>query len=148
VDTVREMAMTHGKTGTVEHGIWKGMRQRVLDVRDKAYPRYGGRGIRIAPRWDSFENFLTDMGLRPSADYSLERVDNNGDYSPQNCKWILKSRQARNRRDTRMLEIDGESKSLADWADTFGLPSIRVRRRIDRGWNPLRALTTPLKKAA
>lgn len=89
---------THGQTGTAEHRAWVSMRQRCSDPRCAAYANYGGRGIRICIRWASFENFIADMGPRPSAQHSLDRVDVNGDYGPDNCRWATQAEQGRNRR--------------------------------------------------
>lgn len=89
---------THGLSGTSEHNIWFGMKDRCNNPRSKAFKDYGGRGIKISDEWDSFEKFLMDMGARPGKNFSVERIDNDKGYSKSNCKWATQSEQAFNRR--------------------------------------------------
>lgn len=137
----------HGMSKTPMHNTWSSMIQRCSDKKSPSYPRYGGRGIEVCDRWrKSFKLFLADMGDRPNKAYSLERKDNNGNYSPGNCIWGTAKQQSRNRRSNRYLTYKGETKLLVEWAEALGMNINRISTRLHRGWSVERALSTPLKK--
>jgi hypothetical protein len=138
----------HGETikGTSEYTSWKSMLQRCSDPNSTNYPRYGGRGITVCDRWKhSFENFLADMGRKPSSKHSIEREENEGNYEPANCRWATSKEQSRNRRSNRMLTLNGRVQCLADWADETGLSYKTIQSRLLRGWSEEKTLTTPVK---
>lgn len=128
-----------------EYAVWSMARKRCRLPSDRAFHRYGGRGIRMCDRWaDSFADFIADMGQRPSPKHSLDRIDNDGNYEPGNCRWVTRTVQARNTRTNRLVEAFGEKLCIAAWAEKTG---IRQHILIDRlgklGWTPERALSTP-----
>jgi hypothetical protein len=101
VDLVAAKNTTHGKYGTPENRAWNSMKRRCYNSHSKDYENYGGRGITVCERWiNSFENFLSDMGLRPSSQHSIDRKNVNGNYEPSNCKWATPIEQRHNRRDS------------------------------------------------
>lgn len=126
---------THGATGTPEFRAWDAMRRRCADLTNADY---GGRGIQVCARWQgSFENFIADMGKRPTADHSLDRYPNNdGNYEPGNCRWATRADQGNNRRSSRTLTINGETKTYAEWERHVGLPPGRICLRLKMGWKP------------
>lgn len=115
------------------------MRHRCNNPNDPSYHRYGGRGIRVCERWDSFKNFHEDMGDCPDG-MSLDRIDNDGDYSPENCRWATNKQQARNMSTNRMIAIDGQTKCLAEWCEQFKLDYSDVCFSLMRGSSVNQAL--------
>jgi hypothetical protein len=138
---------THGLARTPEHRIWCGMKSRCSLPNRLSWKDYGGRGIKVCKRWQRFENFLSDMGPRPSPKHSIERDDVNGDYEPGNCRWATKLEQANNTRANRYVEFRGEMMSLSDAARAAGFKPIQVFWRLHEGWSVDRALHTPLRGA-
>jgi hypothetical protein len=92
---------THGMRNTPEYDVWAGMRQRCTNPNHVGYANYGGRGITVCKRWDIFENFIADMGQRPNSNYTIDRIDNNGNYEPGNCQWLKSGDQQKNKRNSR-----------------------------------------------
>jgi len=146
----RDRVTTHGLSRmadgkkTPEFEVWRGIRRRCCDPSQIGFARYGGRGIKICDRWQNdYAAFLNDMGKRPSAKHSIERIDNDGDYSPENCRWATSTEQAQNRRSTRLFEFSGQAKCISQWAREFGLNKTTLRRRLDRGVPMPQALSQP-----
>ena len=143
----RGLRLTHGMSGTPEHRIWKHMMGRCYTPTDHKYPIYGGRGITIDVRWHRFENFLADMGPRPSPIHSIERVDNHGPYSPQNCIWADIKTQARNKRTVLKYSYYGQVKTLPEWAEITGISRNNLYHRIvTLKWPVSLAFTIRVKK--
>lgn len=113
---------THGMTLTSEYKIWRGLRSRCLDINDKSYHYYGGRGIGVCDDWvDSFDAFYKDMGNRPSKYHSIDRIDNNGDYSKDNCRWATAQVQANNKRNTNKIHYNGVVYSISELSKLTGI---------------------------
>lgn len=111
-----------GPLGQKAFQCWRGMIQRCQDVEDGGHPNYGGRGIGVCLRWlESFDWFVKDMGLPPTEDHSLDRIDNDGDYEPENCRWATASQQMRNTRRATTMMFQGSEVNPNDWADVMGL---------------------------
>lgn len=133
----------HGMEGSTTYNIWAGLIQRCTNPKSAGYPRYGGRGINVCDRWrKSFAAFLEDMGERPDG-LSIERINNAGNYEPSNCKWATQSEQIRNRKVTVFLEYEGIKRSLAEWAELYGIKRKVLANRINKGWSVKDALTKP-----
>jgi hypothetical protein len=120
------------------------MMDRCYREGDPEFHRYGARGIKVCDRWHDFVNFAEDMGNRPRGK-TLDRKDNDGPYSKENCRWATHHEQARNRRNSIIIEYQGQTKSLPDWADHFGIDQRNLRLRLSLGWNFHRAVTEPFK---
>jgi len=125
---------THGRSKTAEWNVWCGMRQRCDDANTQQYRYYGGRGITVCPEWASFERFYADMGPRPSPAYSLDRIDNDGPYSPDNCRWVIRVDQRRNRSDSVTVIHEGRTISLVDWSRSSGTKYKTLLYRLHAGW--------------
>lgn len=131
---------THGLSESFEYRVWIGMRQRCDNPKSSRHKDYGGRGIKVCDRWQSFEAFLSDMGNAPGDGYSLDRIDNDAGYSPENCRWALATQQARNTRRNHMVTIGDETRCLSEWAARIGINETSLRRRLQRGWQVDRLL--------
>ena len=155
--TVPVDARCHSKGKRVRHGLtnqhhyeyitWLSMKARCENKSSKRYSEWGGRGIFVCERWQNFANFFSDMGSRPSNSHSIDRIDNDGPYSPDNCRWATRKEQNRNQSSNRTLELNGLSKTTAEWSEITGIKSHTILARIDRhGWTVSDALTTPARK--
>lgn len=127
--------VTHGMTKTRTYRIWVGMLNRCRNPRLHNWALYGGRGIKVCERWLKFENFVSDMGIAPDSK-SLDRVDNNADYSQENCRWATPRQQSANRRNTRMLTYNEVTLTIADWARHLGITVMAMHNRIAAGFPP------------
>lgn len=118
-----------------EYRVRETMMQRCLNPNNEKYPLYGGRGVTVCQRWlDSYENFLADMGRRPSPDHSLDRYPNkDGNYEPDNCRWATEVEQQNNRRDNRLIESDGRTQTIAQWAREFKINYGTLHERLESG---------------
>lgn len=117
----RDAVTSHGLSHLPEYRSWSGMTARCTRPSSNRFDSYAGRGITICARWQDFESFLADMGPSPSPEHSIERIDNDGDYEPGNCRWATAKEQARNRRDTRLVNWRGKTLCLAECAEALGV---------------------------
>lgn len=132
-----------------EYSIWMNLRARCNNPKNNRYHRYGARGIRVCDRWmEDFLNFLEDMGRRPSPDHQIDRIDNNGDYTPDNCRWATRAEQSRNRSTSRFLEFAGQRLTLAEWGALTGIGMKTLHMRLKDGWPVERALTESVRGRA
>lgn len=132
-----------------EYTIWTNLRSRCNNPKNNRYALYGARGIRVCARWETdFLNFLEDMGRRPSPEHSIDRVDNNGDYTPENCRWATRKEQSRNRRSSCFLDFNGETKTAAEWSELTGISRSTIHARLKSGWSIEQTLTQSVRGLA
>jgi AraC-like DNA-binding protein len=147
----RELQQQRNKERFTTHGLsrhpmfirWQGILGRLFNPNDSAYPNYGGRGIGIDPAWMNFHTFYQDMGNPPSPDHSIERIDNDGPYSKDNCRWATAQEQAMNRRSSRLVTAFDKTQTLTEWAGETGLTFNCIDHRLRRGKDTETALTKP-----
>lgn len=137
---------THGLSYTTEYRTWKGMISRCNDNKNKRWKDYGGRGIKVCQEWlNSVDRFVEDMGKKPTG-CQIDRINNDGNYEPSNCRWVTPKQNALNKRDTVIINFLGQSKPIEEWADKFNMKKSTLSNRLDRGWSIERAMTTPAGK--
>lgn len=144
LENQRREATKHGQSRAPENQVWRDMRSRCRNPRHRCFDRYGGRGIAVCERWDSFAAFLGDMGPRPTPSHTIERKDNDGPYCPKNCVWATHAEQQRNRSTTRQITLNGRTMCLTDWAKEAGVSHQLISNRLAAGWSVEEALTRPV----
>lgn len=144
-EMMAEKQVTHGKTDTRLYAIWQQMKNRCCNKNLKAYKDYGGRGISVCDEWmHDFNTFYTwSIQHGYTDDLSIDRIDNDGNYTPNNCRWVTGAAQANNRRTNRLYTLDGETMSLTEWAHSRGVDPRKVFNRVYAGWDFQTALSTP-----
>lgn len=127
-----------------EYNSWCAMWTRCTNERSDQYKNYGGRGIIVCEDWKSFKNFVRDVGRRPGPTYSIDRIDNNGNYEPGNVRWATPEQQANNTRVNRLIEINGECRTISEWCRVLNskVSKETIRQRLKKGWAPIDAITT------
>lgn len=128
-----------------EYGAWAGMKKRCTNPKTKFFRTYGGRGIKVCKKWiNSFPNFLKDMGRKPSEKHSIERINNDGNYEPSNCRWAVDVEQCNNKRTNRFLKFRGEIHTVAQWSRILNIKRSTLSSRLNTsGWSIRRSLSTP-----
>lgn len=133
-----------GRTRRV-YCIWARLKQRCRDPKVKEYKYYGGRGISISPEWNAFKTFYEWAMSHGYADnLTIDRIDNDGNYESSNCRWSTRIEQSRNKRNNHLITYMGQTKTLAEWSEDFGMESSTLRQRFNHGWNLERAMTEPI----
>lgn len=145
-EATRLRATTHGQKDTPEYRAWRGMFDR-CSPKCKSRKNYFDRGISVCARWNKFEHFIHDMGKRPFPEASLDRIDNNGNYEPGNCRWASASQNNRNRRCNHLITVGTETLCVAAWAERLGVSDEVILERLKLGWAPERAATQAKRKS-
>ena len=148
-EVISRIRTTHGErrvgSTSSEYRTWLSLRDRCNNKNSRDFTNYGGRGVQCCSRWDRFEFFLEDMGRKPDSCYSLDRIDNNKGYSPDNCRWATSVEQSSNTRTNVMIEYKGITKPLSAWAREKGIRAGTLRKRLmGLGWPVDKALTEPV----
>lgn len=145
IDKTKEANTKHGRHGSKLYKIWAGMKRRCLNENELCFPRYGGRGIGICKEWMDFENFHKDMGKGYADGLQIDRVDNHGDYSKQNCRWATRKQNARNTRSNVLVFAKGKLQCVAAWAEELGVKKEALYYRVNAGWNDEKIINTPVR---
>lgn len=132
---------THGRSRSGEYSCWESMISRCTNPRTASFKWYGAKGITVCDEWRSFENFIRDMGDRPSAKHSIDRINNSVGYSKDNCRWATAVQQARNTSRCRRLVVGNVSQTIPEWAAVQGIPVETIRARLRNGWSVRDAIT-------
>ena len=140
------MPKTHKMTGTSEYKAWKSMKNRCFNPNYQYYSHYGGRGIKVCDRWLNSDNFLADMGTKPSPKHSIDRIDNDGDYCPENCRWATKAEQDNNKRNNHLITINDVTLTITQWEKKMGYGENVIFMRLKLGWTEFDAVMTPVKQ--
>lgn len=145
-EKMKKTATKHGfcQTDNVRnraYSIWVGMRERCRNPRNVSFSNYGGRGITVCDRWKEFINFISDMG-NPPPDTSIDRINNDGNYEPDNCRWATRQEQGNNTRSNRLITLNGVTQNITQWAAAIGHTTHTITRRLKRGLSIEKSLST------
>lgn len=147
IEKFTERATKHGFYGHFLYHTWNGMMDRCSNPSSKGYPRYGGRGISVCPRWHSVDNFISDNEPLWSDGLTLDRENNDGNYEPSNCRWVTRKVQQNNRSSNNVLSFNGRSMTASQWAESLGISRNCLYARLKKGYTLERALTMEKQKA-
>jgi hypothetical protein len=136
----------HGLSGDQIYRVWGAMKGRCNNPRYAGYKNYGGRGISYDPRWNDFGVFMEEIGNQWADGLEIDRIDNNGNYTKENCRWVTRSENQNNKRNNAVVEINGIKKTKTQWMRSVGLPRASFDNRIGLGWSVERTLDTPLRR--
>lgn len=143
-DVLMERNYKHGMCDSTEYQSWSDMIKRCTNPNAAGWKHYGGRGIKVCERWKSFQNFLDDLGQKPTSKHTIDRYPNvNGDYEPSNTRWATKKEQGRNKRDNRLITVEGVTRCVSEWNEVMKLPYGTINNRLFYGWEEQESVTTP-----
>lgn len=141
-----QVSQQYGEADPKTYRAWTSMKRRCQNPNSKGFSNYGGRGIVFCDRWNRYDNFLADMGVAPEG-CTLDRIDSEGDYCFENCRWATWTTQQNNRRNNKRIEINGKNLTLAEWSKRLGGHPAVVSNRLRRGWSECDAVTRPLRSS-
>lgn len=141
-----EKSNKHGMARTKVYIAWQSMLQRCENQKHRSYALYGGRGIKVVAEWHEFTQFYKDMGEPPSKRHSIDRIDCDGDYSKQNCRWATQKEQVGNQRRNIKITYLGKTMTATQWAEELAISRKTIYSRLDNGWSPEAALSTPVQQ--
>jgi hypothetical protein len=140
-----KLKQKHDCSYHANYKVWRGMIQRCTHLQNKDYPSYGGRGITVCNDWLDPNNFIKDMGERPSKLHTIDRIDNNGNYEPNNCRWVLMLTQSHNKRNNRNLTAYGETLCMAEFSRKYNIAQTTIMRRLRNGMTAEQIIQTPIR---
>lgn len=145
-EILHERNIKHSLKGTRLYSIWKGIKARCYNKNNPSYDYYGGRGVRVCKEWLSNPKAFCDWAMEKNYkdNLTIDRIDNNGNYEPSNCRWATMKEQSRNKRNNRIITHKGEARCLNEWSEITGLKRETIKDRIKRGWSVEYALTKPI----
>ena len=141
---ISKICTTHGMSESPEYRIWEAMHQRCSSPKYRAFARYGGRGISVCQEWcgpGGFDAFFKHIGKRPTKRHSLDRIDNNGNYEPNNVRWASPSQQHRNTCSNHYVTLNGTTRTIIEWSELLGIKANTIHGRLKSGWSIVRALS-------
>ena len=141
---LHEAITTHGQHSSDHYKVWSDMIRRCENSNTVCYKDYGGRGIKVCERWHDIKKFIEDMGPRPKG-YEIDRIDNDGDYCKENCRWASRTEQNRNTRRNRLVTYKGKTQCLSVWEEELGMNRGTLQQRLDSGKSVEEAITTPVQ---
>jgi len=143
-----ERLTIHGGTSGPTYRTWTGMKDRCKNPSHLSWKYYGGKGVTIAERWMDFQNFLEDMGDKPSPDHTIDRIDLKGNYTPENCRWATLEEQGNNKSNNRYITVGCCTLTTAQWTKERGFLKPTIHTRLARGWSERDAVMKPIKRRA
>lgn len=145
-EVTKKRMTTHGMYGSPEHRAWRHMKERCYNPNAKDFKNYGARGIKVCKKWrKSFMAFFNYIGKKPHKNFSIDRINNNGNYCPGNVRWTNRKTQANNSRRNCLITIDGVTKNIIQWAETMGISKLTICNRLHMGWPHEKAILHPVR---